>query len=115
MNVHCTIIDRQVNVWRGQTLIGHVAMGGPGDNEPVFYFEGGNHLTFNDIAIIQDNWNQSEIMRAEREAELKLQAEKGVNYFKCPYCHHVSDNHNIADDRKSGICVICDGPFNIFS
>jgi methyl coenzyme M reductase gamma subunit len=61
-NVHCQICndDDLLKVYRGELFIAVVTEGG--NRDPVITFVTGNgeqlRLSFNDFAIIQDNWNQ---------------------------------------------------------
>lgn len=62
MNVICQISPehRRVYIYRDSNLIGFVKQK-PGEDDPRIILLGGvdgaSFLTFNDIAIIQDNWN----------------------------------------------------------
>lgn len=67
-HVTCQIQNDRVEIFRGRDMIGTVVA--IGEDEPVITIfsnpDGVQSLTFNDIAIIQDNWNQCEEMRNKR-------------------------------------------------
>lgn len=67
-HVTCIIQNDRVEIFRGRSMIGTVVA--IGDEEPVITIfsnpDGVQPLTFNDIAIIQDNWNQCEEMLKKR-------------------------------------------------
>jgi hypothetical protein len=68
MNLHCIIQHDRVEIYRFNRLIGTVVQ--IGEDEPVMTLfaetSGTQELTFNEIAIIQDNWNQCEEMLKKR-------------------------------------------------
>jgi len=70
-NFHCTIISDRVEIYRFNRMIGTVVQ--IGTNEPVITLfaetSGTQELTFNELAIIQDNWNQCEEMINKRLTE----------------------------------------------
>ncbi len=67
-HVTCIIQNDRVEIFRGRHMIGTVVA--IGVDEPVITIfsnpDGVQSLTFNDIAIIQDNWNQCEEMLKKR-------------------------------------------------
>lgn len=67
-HVTCQIRNDRVEIFRGRDMIGTVVA--IGEDEPVITIfsnpDGVQSLTFNDIAIIQDNWNQCEEMLKKR-------------------------------------------------
>jgi hypothetical protein len=71
MNLHCVILNDRVEIFRFNRLIGTVVQ--IGTDEPVMTLfaesSGTTELTFNELAIIQDNWNQCEEMINKRLTE----------------------------------------------
>ena len=67
-HVTCLIRNDRVEIYRGRRFIGTVVQ--IGENEPVITLFSDSvdtvELTFNDLAIIQDNWNQCEEMLKKR-------------------------------------------------
>lgn len=68
-HITCIIQNDRVEIFRGRRMIGTVVAIGEGEPAITLFPDiyGGSHgqcenitLTFNDIAIIQDNWNQCE-------------------------------------------------------
>lgn len=59
MNVYCHIEEGRVKIYRGNKLIGFVTAGVEDDPVITIFAEidGNQVLTFNDLAIIQDNWD----------------------------------------------------------
>jgi len=76
-------------------------------------------LTFTDIAVIQDNWNQLVEMKRQKEIRNPLERfqfcdEKPElpSVIKCPHCGFTG-KHEMGPVNKSAICGDCGVPFNI--
>lgn len=102
-HVSCKLLPEQnkVEVWKGDDLIGVV------HDESLMWFipDGCNQfveISFLDMDIIRDNWNQMVEMRRERNMPI---------IFKCPHCGGTK-NHQMGPDDESAICGECDTPFN---
>jgi len=102
MNVHCQIWeeDNRLKVYRQHTLIGVVTNTG---GDPVLTLQlGVEKLSFGDMEIIMDNWNQMQEMRS---AKIPV----GI---QCPHCQYCGQPE-MGPDNKSAICNWCHTPFNI--
>lgn len=99
----CKLIPEQtkLELYRGEDFVGYVR------EETITFFTDGKDLfdvTFEDILIIQDNWNQL----------LELQRKEKI--FPCPHCGFVGregKSHQLGPEDKSAICGSCGTPFNI--
>lgn len=65
MNVHCQIweYENRLKVYRQRALVGVVTNTG---GDPMLKLQlGVEELSFNDMEIIKDNWNQMQELRSE--------------------------------------------------
>lgn len=70
----CIVHPGVVEVFRGEQQIATCIIGGQGEPEPIMVWHphaGTNVLTFNELDIIRDNWNQAEEMLQKRLTSAK--------------------------------------------
>ena len=72
-NFYCTIINDRVEIFRGRKMLGTVVQIGEGEPTLTVFCQadGVQEFTFNELAIIQDNWNQCQEMINERLTKRK--------------------------------------------